>query len=87
MLKNPKIELMVSAHTDSRGTSKYNDWLAKRRVNRTVNYLTEHGVPVDRLEAKSYGEKRLLNECDDHTYCDEDKHRINRRAEFSIIKY
>ncbi|WP_149277080.1 OmpA family protein [Pareuzebyella sediminis] len=87
MHENPTIKLMVSAHTDSRGTSKYNDWLAERRVNRTVEYLIKHGVPLDRLEAESYGEDRLLNECDDDTYCDEEKHRINRRAEFSILNY
>lgn len=84
---NPDLELKVSAHTDSRGESTYNSWLSERRVSRTVEFLTSLGITVDRLSSEAYGESMLLNDCDDHTYCPEAKHKINRRSEFLVVKY
>lgn len=85
--ENPNLELRVVSHTDSRGHSNYNKWLSQRRVNRTVEFLTELGVASKRLVAEAYGEEQLLNDCDDHTYCPEEKHQLNRRSEFIIMKY
>jgi outer membrane protein OmpA-like peptidoglycan-associated protein len=81
------VVLKVSSHTDSRGTSNYNDWLSIRRVKRTVDYLIKQGIAPKRLMSESYGEENLLNECDDNTYCPEEKHKINRRSEFKVVKY
>ncbi len=87
LLENePRVALKITSHTDSRGTSKYNDWLSKKRVSRTLDYLTSKGIAPERLTGESLGEKALLNECDDTTYCPEDKHRLNRRSEFIVIK-
>ena len=85
--KYPNVEIKVNSHTDSRGTSKYNKWLSERRVNRTVAYLIQKGISESRLILEAYGESALLNECDDYTYCTEEKHRINRRSDFMIAKY
>lgn len=84
---NPSIELKIKSHTDSRGTSRYNDWLSKRRVERTKQYLVDLGIDRSKLTTDAYGESALLNECDDNTYCTEEKHQINRRSEFEILKY
>ncbi len=84
---NAGVHLKVSSHTDSRGKSSYNKWLSDRRVKRTVDYLISKGIDAIRLKTASFGEENLLNECDDNTYCPEEKHRINRRSEFTIIKY
>ncbi|WP_289039745.1 OmpA family protein [uncultured Zobellia sp.] len=85
--KHPELELKITSHTDSRGASKYNDWLSQRRVDRTKAYLLKKGVEASRLSAEAYGESNLLNECDDTTYCSEEKHQINRRSEFIISKF
>ncbi|MGS0527557.1 OmpA family protein [Zobellia nedashkovskayae] len=85
--KHPELELEISSYTDSRGTSKYNNWLSERRVARTKEYLVKKGVDVSRLETEAYGETNLLNECDDNTYCEEEKHQENRRSEFVITKF
>ncbi len=85
--KNDGVVLKVSSYTDSRGTSTYNDWLSKRRVESTVAYLIEQGIVPERLQPEGYGEENLLNECDDNTYCPEEKHKINRRSEFTIVKW
>ncbi|SHJ38951.1 OmpA family protein [Pseudozobellia thermophila] len=87
MRKYPKLKIEVSAHTDSRGSSTYNKWLSQRRAKRTVDYLIGKGVDESRIRSGAYGEERLLNECDDHTHCSEDKHRINRRSEFVITDF
>lgn len=82
----PSLKLKVASHTDSRGTSKYNDWLSQRRVTKTKQYLLSKGVSDDRVLTEAYGESQLLNECDDNTYCTGDKHAINRRSEFIVIE-
>jgi len=85
--KNPDLELKITSHTDSRGASEYNNWLSERRVDRTKTYLVDLGISSKRLGSEAYGETSLLNECDDSTYCSEEKHQINRRSEFLITKY
>jgi len=80
------VELSIVSHTDSRGNAKYNQWLSERRVQRTKEYLVTKGVSELRLTSKGVGEEQLLNECDDTTYCPEEKHKVNRRSEFYIIK-
>ena len=85
--QNPTVVLQVSSFTDSRGATTYNYWLSERRVERTVAYLDEQGIANERLEAKAFGEDKLLNECDDNTYCPEEKHKINRRSEFKVISF
>lgn len=83
----PTLKLKITSHTDSRGSSNYNDWLSQRRVDKTKEYLIASGITPERLVAEAYGERKLLNECDDDTYCPEEKHRINRRSEFIILNY
>ncbi|TDT44734.1 outer membrane protein OmpA-like peptidoglycan-associated protein [Maribacter spongiicola] len=83
----PTLTLKITSHTDSRGTSKYNDWLSQRRVDKTKDYLLSKGVSEDKLTTEAYGETQLLNECDDNTYCPEEKHAVNRRSEFVILEF
>jgi len=80
----PTLKLEISSHTDSRGSSNYNDWLSQRRVDKTKEYLIASGVASERLTTQAYGENKLLSECDDDTYCPEEKHRVNRRSTFLI---
>ena len=83
----PTLKLKITSHTDSRGSSIYNDWLSQRRVDKTKEYLIASGVAAERLTAEAYGEQNLLNDCDDNTYCPEEKHSINRRSEFIILAH
>lgn len=83
----PTLTLKITSHTDSRGTSKYNDWLSQRRVDKTKDYLLSKGVSADKLTTEAYGETQLLNECNDNSYCPEEKHAVNRRSEFVILEF
>jgi outer membrane protein OmpA-like peptidoglycan-associated protein/outer membrane protein W len=85
--ENPTVVIEISSYTDSRGTDTYNMWLSDKRVNSTVAYLKENGVPAAQIIGKAFGEEVLVNECDDNTYCPEEKHQQNRRSEFKILNY
>jgi outer membrane protein OmpA-like peptidoglycan-associated protein len=56
----PDAHLILSGHADPRGTPEYNKGLTERRVNRTKNFLVEHGVPADHIETRSFGEENQL---------------------------
>lgn len=53
--ENPNVTIELGAHTDRKGSDKYNEGLAQRRAQSVVDYLIEAGVPADRLTAKGYG--------------------------------
>ncbi len=53
---NPNITLEMGAHTDRKGPDEYNEKLAQQRAQSVVDYLTQAGIPSDRLTAKGYGE-------------------------------
>jgi peptidoglycan-associated lipoprotein len=52
---NPNVTIEMGAHTDRKGSEKYNEGLAQRRAQSVVDYLIGAGVPKDRLTAKGYG--------------------------------
>lgn len=87
LIEIPTLKLKITSHTDSRGASTYNDWLSQRRVDKTKEYMLTKGISDDNLITEAYGERMLLNECDDNTYCPEEKHAVNRRSEFEIIEF
>ncbi|MDR2916389.1 MAG: OmpA family protein [Tannerella sp.] len=53
--ENPNVTIEMGAHTDRKGSDKYNEGLAQRRAQSVVDYLIEAGIPSDRLSAKGYG--------------------------------
>ncbi len=79
----PKAKIIVSAHTDARGSHAYNDKLADRRANATRDYLIASGITSDRILMKVYGERMLWIECAE---CTESQHQLNRRATFGVNK-
>ena len=84
--KYPKIRMELSAHTDSRGESKYNLELSNARAQAVVDYIIGKGIHKSRLLAKGYGDTQPLNECKKGTSCSEDQHKLNRRVEFRISR-
>jgi outer membrane protein OmpA-like peptidoglycan-associated protein len=84
MNQYPLMKLDIRSHTDSRGTSKYNEALSDRRAKSTINWLVKNGVKANRLVGKGYGETMLVNKCSDGVECTEEEHQLNRRSEFMI---
>jgi len=57
----PNAHLILGGHADERGSAEYNKALTERRVDRTRNFLTEHGVPAGDIETRSFGKEDNLN--------------------------
>jgi len=57
----PNAHLILGGHADERGSQEYNKALTERRVERTRNFLTEHGVPATDIETRSFGNEDNLN--------------------------
>lgn len=87
MLQNPSLKIELSSHTDSRGKDAYNMKLSQQRAQSAVNYLVSKGVERSRMEARGYGETRLLNHCANGVECSEEAHEANRRTEIKVLKY
>jgi outer membrane protein OmpA-like peptidoglycan-associated protein len=83
----PDMVIRIESHTDSRGSTKFNDWLSQKRAKATYDYLISKGVDTSRIKKyEGFGERRLLNDCDGSFNCTEERHQLNRRTEFIVIK-
>ena len=79
---NPDMKITINAHTDSRGSDKYNMILSNKRAEEAKKYLIAKGINNDRLETKGYGESKPLSNC--KTNCAEAQFDVDRRVEFII---
>ena len=79
--KYPAMELLVEGHTDNQGDWEPNMKLAEDRVRVVKEYLTGKGVAPNRIQTKAWGPSKPIasNET-------EDKRKLNRRVEFTILK-
>lgn len=87
LLENPGLTVEIGSHTDDRGDDTYNEALSQRRADNVVRFLTERGIPADRLKAKGYGESSPIagNTLPDGS--DNPQGRAaNRRTEFKILE-
>lgn len=55
LLAYPDVNVDVEGHTDNVGTAAYNLGLSERRANSVVQYLTQRGVPRNRMTPVGYG--------------------------------
>ncbi len=84
--KNPKIQIELSSHTDSRAGDQYNMILSDKRAKAAVQYIISKGIDAKRMKWKGYGESKLVNNCKNDVQCTEEEHQKNRRTEFKVIK-
>ncbi|MEM0986865.1 MAG: OmpA family protein [Pseudomonadota bacterium] len=79
-MQRPEAEgklLIVSGHTDSRGSANYNLDLSMRRARAIEVFLLARGVDAAQLVSTGKGERELIAGR-------EDEHAINRRVEFKV---
>jgi peptidoglycan-associated lipoprotein len=79
LMANPGVTLVISGHTDERGTAEYNLALGQRRAAQVKRYLTSKGIPDTRLSAQSIGDAQPAAQG-----TDEAAYQQNRRAEFEV---
>jgi LysM repeat protein len=82
--QNPRIQIELGSHTDSRGSVTYNEFLSQKRAESAVTYIISRGINPKRLTAKGYGESMLVNRCKDGVVCTDAEHQENRRTEFKV---
>ncbi len=80
MTDHPEIKrVRVEGHTDNKGGAAYNVKLSQQRADSVINWLSSHGIAVDRLVAKGMGLTTPLVPNDT-----EANRALNRRVEFHI---
>ena len=84
LIKYPRMEIQLGAHTDSRASYDFNLDLSDKRAKSALEYLVQNGIDRERLTSIGYGETKPLVPCGDN--CTETEHSINRRVEFLILK-
>ncbi|MFC5045950.1 OmpA family protein [Aquimarina hainanensis] len=83
----PQLKIDVRSHTDSRANDAYNLALSNRRAKSTIAYIIKKGgIDPSRVTGRGYGESELVNSCTNGTPCSKEKHQLNRRSEFIIVK-
>ena len=82
LTENPKMEISINAHTDSKGSDKYNLALSEKRALETKQYLIKNGIDSKRLTAKGMGETQPISNCREN--CTETQAIADRRVEFII---
>jgi outer membrane protein OmpA-like peptidoglycan-associated protein/tetratricopeptide (TPR) repeat protein len=83
--QNPELNILMTSHTDCRGTDRDNMLLSQRRAESTMRYLITKGIPEGRLQARGFGETTPAAQCA-CTTCTEDQHQENRRTSFVILE-
>jgi outer membrane protein OmpA-like peptidoglycan-associated protein len=81
MMKNPKLHIQISGHTDGVGSVESNLKLSQDRAQSVVDYLVSKGIEPSRLKAVGYGKSMPIATND----TDEGR-AINRRVEFLILE-
>jgi outer membrane protein OmpA-like peptidoglycan-associated protein len=81
MKMNPKMEVMITGHTDNQGAADYNVKLSENRAASVVAYLVKAGIVSARLKWKGYGDSRPAAANDT-----EEGRAKNRRIELVILK-
>ena len=56
MRSHPEGSLVIEGHTDSIGSSAYNQQLSQARADAVRNYLVAQGIPMERMVARGMGE-------------------------------
>lgn len=80
MLDFPELRVSVQSHTDNQGDEDANLLLSRNRAIAVVRYLTLQGIPIERFEARAFGESRPI--ADNNT---REGRLLNRRVEFFVL--
>jgi outer membrane protein OmpA-like peptidoglycan-associated protein len=81
MKTDESLFIVIEGHTDTVGSEEYNEILSASRCKSVARYLTQLGLPQERVSWTGHGGKRPLAE-----NTTEKGRQLNRRVEFLITK-
>jgi outer membrane protein OmpA-like peptidoglycan-associated protein len=84
MRENPEMKVVLSSHTDDRGTELYNLKLSQSRAVASVNYVVSHGIDRSRITGIGYGKTQLIHRGKAGLVTTPEQNRENRRTEIFI---
>jgi outer membrane protein OmpA-like peptidoglycan-associated protein len=88
MMKNfPDIKIDIAAHTDNKGSDKYNQVLSQKRAKSIVDYFSKKGIDKKRMTSQGRGEGEPIVPNSNPDGSDNPDNRwLNRRAEIMIVE-
>lgn len=78
---HPNTKISIIAHTDNKGSEKYNQVLSEKRAKSAYDFLIKEGIDQTRLSHSGKGESQPLHDC---KTCTKQQDLENRRIEFKI---
>ncbi len=75
-----KTNIRIAGHTDSTGSSEYNQTLSERRASSVGQFISSHGVAYGRVYATGYGERYPVAGNDTAS-----GRQANRRVELELV--
>ena len=84
MQGNPGMNVVLSSHTDDRGTEVYNLKLSQLRAEASVNYVVSKGINHSRITGMGYGKSQLIHKSASGNKLTPEQNRENRRTEIFI---
>lgn len=85
LAKHNEKRLVISAHTDARGSKHFNQELSRRRAEAVALALVNLGASPEQIVMQWFGESNIINHCSDQAICSEDLHQKNRRADLKLL--
>lgn len=82
MKQYPKAVILIEGHTDNQGSLQLNQALSQDRAMAIKNYLITKGIANLRINVKGWGSSKPVT--DNST---EENRQINRRVEFTILRF
>ena len=81
MDKYPAMEILIEGHTDNQGDWAPNMKLSEDRVRVVKEYLISKGIVENRIQTKAWGPSKPIA-----SNVNDEKRKLNRRVEFTILK-
>lgn len=76
---HPDIAVDIGVHSDSTGSSAFNQRITEARARAIQTYLVTHGIAASRIQARGYGEDQPID-----TNRTEEGRARNRRVEIAV---
>ena len=82
MKAQAQVTVLLTGHTDSRGSEAYNAVLSLQRARSVAAYMIGRGIAASRIQTKGFGYAQSVNSCFKGVTCTEEEYQLNRRVEF-----